>query len=223
MRLGAALSLALPLLLGAPRARASEELNTHWRFGVGGSASVPISDAGGHFKTGAGVQVVVGYELTRRLAVQAEGFYSTYTVKANALQARSIQGDHDMRYGALAANLEVLHAQNLGVYAVGGPGLYYRRVRLNAIADTAPGSPFCDPWLFTCLGTGVPTTEAVRSVSSTDFGLNVGVGATLRYAGPLRLYVEARYHYILGPKFDTPSGTRRANGMYLPFILGVRF
>lgn len=222
MRPGAALSLALLLLLGAPRARASEELNTPWRFGVGGSASVPISDAGGHFKVGEGVQVMVGYELTHRLAVQGEFFYSTYTVKANALQARSIQGDHDMRYGALTANFEVLRAHALGIYAVGGPGVYYRRVRLNAISGEET-APVCDPWLFTCLGTGVPQTEAVRSVSSTDFGLSVGVGATLRYAGPLRLYVEARYHYIFGPTFDTPSGSQRANGMYLPFILGVRF
>jgi opacity protein-like surface antigen len=223
IRLGAATSLGLLLLASPGRARASEELNTRIGFGAGGSASIPLSNAAGRFWTGTGVQVALGYELTRRLSLQTEFFYSTYPVKANLVTASGLQATHQMRQGGLSALFQVLHERDFGVYAVGGPGLYYRRVSINAISGAPTGTPFCDPWLFTCLGSGTPQTEALRSVSSTDFGLSVGVGATLRYAGPLRAYVEARYHYIRGPKFNTPSGTQRANGMYLPLILGVRF
>ncbi len=223
MRLGSAIPVALLLLVSARSAWASKDPDLiPVTFGAGGGVALPISDAGDRFKTGSDFQVTIGYALTDRLTVQGEFFHSSYTVKADVLEANGVQGDHTMRYGGPDAIFQFLPKTIVGVYAVGGPGLYYRRVRITRIEGVA-FAPFCDPWLFTCFGTSVPDTEVLRSVSSTDFGLSVGVGVTLRYAGPLRVFAEARYHYIFGPKFDTPSGSRRANGMYLPFIFGVRF
>ncbi len=221
MRLGSAIPVALLLLVSARSAWASEEPDVPLTFSAGGSVILPISDAGGRFETGSGLQVTAGYEFTDRVALQGEIFQSTYTVKSDVLEANDVQGDHTMRYGGLDAVFQLLPERRVGIYAMGGPGLYYRRVRITRI-EGVTSAPFCDPWLFTCFSGAVPVGETLGSISSTDLGLNVGVGVTLRYAGPLRVFVEARYHYVFGPKFDTPSGSRRANGMYLPFILGVR-
>jgi len=166
--------------------------------------------------------VTAGYELMERLALQGEFFQSTYNVQSDVLEANDVEGDHTLRYGGLGAVFQFLPKGRVGLYALGGPGLYYRRVRITRV-EGVTSMPFCDPWLFTCFSNAVPVGETLGSISSMDFGLNVGVGVTLRYAGPLRVFAEARYHYLFGPEFNTPSGPRRATGMYLPFVFGVRF
>jgi opacity protein-like surface antigen len=220
MRVGSAIPVALLLLASERSAWAGEEPDIPLTFSAGGSIARPISDAGGRFETGRGLLVTVGYVLTDRVAVQGEFFHSSYDIKADVLEANSVEGDHTMWYGGLDAAFQFLPKRLVGVYAVGGPGLYSRRVRITRVEGDTSVS-ICDPWLFTCF-IGSPE-ETLGSISSTDFGLNVGAGVTLRYAGPLRVFLEARYHYIFGPKIDTPGGSRRATGMYLPFILGVRF
>ena len=222
MRLGSAIALALLLLVSARSARAEDAQDIPFTFGAAATYTVPISDAAGRFDTGRGFQVTLGYKFTDRLAVQGEFFQSVYDVKSDVLDANDVQGDHTLRFGSLDALFQFLPRSVFGVYAVGGPGLYYRRVRITRVEGVA-SAPFCDPWLFTCFSNAVPVGETLGSVSSMDFGLSGGLGVTVRYAGPLAVFAEARYHYIFGPKFNTPSGERRANGMYLPFILGVRF
>jgi hypothetical protein len=40
----------------------------------------------------------------------------------------------------------------------------------------------------------------------------------------VRLYLEARYHYIFGPSFTAADGRKRsADGQYVPITLGIRF
>lgn len=222
MRLGSAIALALLLLVSARSARAEDGESLPITFGIGGTYILPLSDAGGRFETGRGFQVTLGHAFTERVAVQAEFFQSTYDIKSNVLEANNVQGDHTLRFGSVDGVFQFLPRSVFGVYAVAGPGLYYRRVRITRVEGVTT-APFCDPFLFTCFGSAVPVSETLGSVSSMDFGLSGGLGVTVRYAGPLAVFVEARYHYIFGPKFSTPSGERRANGMYLPLILGVRF
>jgi hypothetical protein len=37
------------------------------------------------------------------------------------------------------------------------------------------------------------------------------------------VFLESRYHYVFGPSFDTPTGSQKATGNYVPISLGVRF
>ena len=69
-----------------------------------------------------------------------------------------------------------------------------------------------------------PASEVLGSQTSIDFGMNAGVGVYLWVAPPLRMYLEARYHYVWGPAFRGEAGeTRHANAEYVPAVLGVGF
>ncbi|WP_164021642.1 outer membrane beta-barrel protein [Pyxidicoccus trucidator] len=189
-------------------------------FSLGGGPSFPISDAGGRFEAGWGFQLGAGLNFSSRLGLLAEYSYSGYEVQDDVLTESSLVGDHFMQYGDLNAIVNLLPGRRLGVYLTGGPGLYYRRVEVTRL-DGAEVVPYCDPWLLVCYPDVVPAGTVLGSRSTTDFGLNAGLGVTYRLYGPIRVYLEARYHYIFGPEFDTPEGSRKADGQYLPINLGL--
>jgi opacity protein-like surface antigen len=191
-------------------------------FNAAGGAALPISDAGGSFKTGIGAQVGVTYNFTQRLGLQAEYSFSRYGIQANVLEAQSVEGDHVLHYGDINAVYKVLRARPLGIYVLGGPGVYYRKVTISQVVGTG-FAPYCDPWLLLCYAQPVDITQVLGERSRTDFGLNAGAGIELRlFGGPMHLYLEARYHYVFGGTIETPSGPRRITGQYLPVMLGFR-
>ncbi len=195
----------------------------HFMFNVGGGLSIPISDAGDRFVTGGGFQLGAGFQLNRRFGVTAEYLWMDHGVQDDALTEAGIEGDHLLQYGGLNAVVNVLPRRRFGFYLIGGPGLYYRKVELSQFAGVA-AVPYCDPWLLFCSADVVPVDEILGSRSTTDFGLNAGLGLTLRLFGDMRLYVEGRYHYIFGPEFTAQDGTsQHADGQYIPVIFGVRY
>lgn len=191
-------------------------------FNIGGGLSIPISDAGDRFQTGGVFQIGATYNFTRRLGVQAEYLYSGYAIQDDVLSATGTNGNHSMQYGNLNAVYTVMPARPFGVYVLGGPGIYRRRVEVTQFAGVGL-VPYCDPWLYFCYSEPVAIEQVLGARSKTDFGLNVGVGVSLRLlGGPIRLYAEGRYHYIFGGNIDTPAGPRAADGQYLPLVLGLR-
>jgi hypothetical protein len=235
MRLISAVALGVITLAGARSALAAEpDVPTQplpaeetWvprvGFNIGGGLSIPISDAGDRFQTGGSFQLGFTYSFSSRLGVQAEYLYSSYDIQGEVLNETGVEGSHVMQYGDLNAIYRVLLPQPLGVYLVAGPGIYYRRVTLAEIAGTAV-VPYCDPWLYICYGDTVAVADVLGTRSRTDFGLNAGVGVSLRiFGGPISLYAEARYHYIFSGDIDTPAGPKKATGQYLPIVLGFRF
>ena len=190
-------------------------------FNIGAGVAFPLAEAGSRFKTGGDFQLGATFNFTRRLGVQAEYLYSGYNVQSNVLASSGVQGYHNMQYGDLNAVYTVLPNHPFGVYVLGGPGIYHRRVDITRFAGTA-FVPYCDPWLFFCYTTPVSVEQVLGSRSRTDFGLNAGAGVSLRiFGGPIQLYAEGRYHYIFG-SIDTPSGSRRATGQYIPLVFGLR-
>jgi len=194
----------------------------HFVFNLGGGPTFPISDANGRFDMGWGFQLGVGFNLTDRIGIQGEYSYSAFDVKEDLLAGTRFVGDHNMQYGDLNVVVDALPQSRFGLYFIGGPGMYYRKVELTRIDGTAI-VPYCDPWLYICYADAVPVGTVIGSRSSTDFGLNAGLGLTYSFYGPIRVYLEARYHYIFGPEFDTPEGSQNADGQYLPVNLGLRF
>ncbi|MCE9671181.1 porin family protein [Myxococcus stipitatus] len=232
------LSMVLPALLLAPKAQAEDlkqdmsptagfvqeepSLARRFTFNVGASLVIPLSDSSDRFGVGWGFLVGGAYNFTDVLTLQAEYSYSDFDVKNDALGIEAISGDHVLQYGDLNVLVHLVPRKRWGIYLLGGPGIYYRKVEVTQFAGTAV-VPVCDPWLLLCYNQAVAVDNVLGSRSSTDFGLNGGLGFTFRIYGPMRVYAEARYHYIFGPKFDTPTGTHRANGQYLPINLGLRF
>lgn len=210
-----------PLEFGGPEE--SETLVPLVGFNIGGGVSIPLGSTSNDFDVGGALQLGVTYNFSRRLGVQAEYLYSGYRIQSTVLNSSGADGHHSMQYGDLNAVFKVFPSRPVGLYVLGGPGLYYRRVEITQFAGTAL-VPYCDPWLFICYTTPVAVDQVIGLRSRTDFGLNVGLGVDLRiYEGPLHLYLEGRYHYIFSGNIDTPSGPRKADGQYLPLVLGLRF
>ncbi|MCP3161865.1 outer membrane beta-barrel protein [Myxococcus qinghaiensis] len=191
-------------------------------FNLGIGIVFPTFETNSRFKEGWAFLLGAGYHLTERIGVVAEYQYSDYDLKSDLLADSSFSGDHIMQYGDLNLLIGLAPRGRFGLYLTGGPGLYYRKVEVTQFAGTAI-VPVCDPWLLFCDSEVVPVDAVIGSRSTTDFGLNGGVGVSYRIYGPMRVYLEARYHYIFGPEYSTPTGSRRANGQYLPINLGLRF
>jgi opacity protein-like surface antigen len=191
-------------------------------FNVGGGPSFPLADSADRFKTGGAFQLGVTYHFTNRLELQAEYLYSGHGIQSTVLDATDINGHHSMQYGDLNVVFNVVRPRPLGIYVVGGPGLYYRRVEITEFVGTAV-VPYCDPWLYICYSDTVAVEEVLGTRSRTDFGLNAGLGVSLRlFDGPMSVYAEARYHYIFSGDIDTPDGPKSATGQYLPVVFGLR-
>jgi opacity protein-like surface antigen len=219
-------SPALAQSSDAPTTFVSEEdtetLVPHFGFNIAGGPSIPISDASDRFDTGGAFQLGATYNVTRWLGIQAEYLYSGYNVESTVLTATGTDGYHSMQYWDLNGVFTVLPARPFGIYVLGGPGVYYRRVEITEFAGVGV-VPYCDPWLYICYSTPVAVDQVLGSRSKTDFGLNAGVGISLRlFGGPLRLYAEGRYHYIFSGDIDTPAGSRKADGQYVPIVFGLR-
>jgi hypothetical protein len=113
-----------------------------------------------------------------------------------------------------------------GIVLNAGPGVYWRPVHV-----TTPGvgyvPGYCDPWWYVCYPGGfVPVDYIIGERTSTDFGINFGGGVNFSVGEHVKIYAEARYHYIWGPEVKNPvTGESRgkANGQFLPLTFGVRF
>ncbi|MBZ4397558.1 outer membrane beta-barrel protein [Myxococcus sp. MISCRS1] len=191
-------------------------------FNLGVGLVFPVGESHSRFKAGWGFLLGGGYHFTEHFGLRAEYQYSDYNLKSDVLPDERVSGDHIMQYGDLNLFLGLLSGRRLGLYVTAGPGLYYRKVELTQFAGTGL-VPVCDPYFFTCYTEVVPVDVILDSRSSTDIGVNGGVGLTYRLYGTVRVYLEARYHHIFGPEYQTATGARRANGQYLPINLGLRF
>lgn len=100
-----------------------------------------------------------------------------------------------------------------GFYLTGGIGWYHvgGEVTQNGLVYYPP---VCDPWFWWCYPGGVgPGTFVVGSVSSDEFGWNLGAGYSFNtYNG--QFFVEAKYHQIQFEREDIE---------YIPLTVGFRW
>ena len=189
---------------------------------IGGGPVIPLAEAGDRFNVGPGFNAGIGFNFNNHFGVQLEALWSRFSVNGDLLNTTDLDANHRMQYGTLDAVANVVRSGPFTAYLLGGGGLYYRRVQLTQFAGTAV-VPACDPWLYYCYPSAVSVETILGSRSSTDWGLNGGVGFSVRVAGGLKLYAEGRYHYIFGPEFDAGDGGQRADGEYIPVMFGLRF
>ena len=189
-------------IMVAAAAAPSASLRAQTSFAIAAGVSGPRGSLGNAVNT--------GYHLLASIATDA-GMYlpsgSDRAQRSNAgapFRIRVDGGVTEFRYklpGVSNAKARVLSGtanalvsppQFGGGYIIGGIGLYHM-------------SAECD---------GCTT-------STTKGGVNGGVGYELRFTG-LKLFAEARYHYIAGPSDPTTGGVKSST-QFVPISLGVIF
>jgi hypothetical protein len=183
-RIGAAIgALTLALTIGASAQAQETMMARPVKFGLGAGASLPIGDFGDAAELGFHGQGVVQFGL----AALPVGLRAD--VMYHALGGKEGLPDWSVIAGNLNAQLSMagLVAQP---YLIGGLGLYR-----SDVGDTRVDGITVDP-------------EA-----STDFGINVGVGAQFNLSG-FAAFLEARFHNIF-----VEGGSLRL----IPITFGIMF
>lgn len=185
---------------------------------LGGAVVGPLSDSADRFSPGPGATVGAAWNLTEQAVVRFDYLWSRFGKQDDwpkpplALQI----GVKPRFQFASAAFMFQGPPGRVRAYILAGAGLYRRSVTL--AASGGGSASVCDPYWFVCEPGEVSAGRLSGSRSSTDLGLNVGVGVR---SG--RLFAEIRYHSTWGPAFDTPGGRIRATGRFLPLTVGVMF
>jgi hypothetical protein len=175
---------------------------------IGGAAVGPLSDSADRFKTGLGGTIGVTWHPTVQAGVRLDYVWSS-------LGARS-----DWPKVPLAVPISVRpRIQFLTAsFSFQAPPAKVRPYIVRLSSSGSGGVSICDPLWFVCQEGSVEVGRIVGSHSSTDLGLNVGLGFR---SG--RFFAEIRYHSMWGPAFTTGTGTARATGRFLPLTVGVMF
>jgi opacity protein-like surface antigen len=225
--------LAGVLLLGAAPVFAQEKPVD---VNIGGGYTFALSDVRDHLGDGYNIAIGATVNVSPTLGIQGEYAFNGLGQKQISIPVSGTPGgtpvptdffaDMNMQY--FDANL-VFRPGSEGAarpYIVAGGGWYHRPVKV-----TTPGvgyiPGYCDPWWYVCYPGGfVPVENIIGERSSNDFGVDFGAGVDIGPADGPRLYIEAKYHYIWGPEVKTSvsgTDTKKANGQFLPFTIGLRF
>jgi opacity protein-like surface antigen len=217
---------AIALVVAAQPVRAQDRKAVNLLVGVG--PTYPQSEIKEKFGRGYNLGVGIVFNLKPYLGLQLDYFYNGFPRQQVILPGETpalVDLSHNMQAGLFDVVVR-LGPRNghLGVYFLGGPAIYTRRISLTTPGTgTLPG--FCDPsWLVCYPPTEVPVEDVVGANRSTDIGVNIGGGVNIRPGGGVVIFVEARYHAMRGPEFTLPDGTKQqAKGRYVPITFGLRF
>ncbi len=233
MRAVIACACAAVLLAALPASAQDPENRVNFNFGSG--VTMTTGETNNHFGQGYNINFGVTINVKPSVGILVEYSYNGLGQKQVNLPV-SVQpiggttdtpfyGDMNMQYGNFDLVFKPQVQGKVAPFVLGGAGVYYRPINV-----TTPGvgyvPGYCDPfWYYCAPGGWVPVDYIIGSRSSTDFGINVGGGVAFRVAESASVYVEARYHYIWGPKF-TPVGsttTYDSNSTFFPITFGIRF
>jgi len=221
MRIVTSILLGAALLAATP-GDASAQRRFHFTFG--GGPTFIASDLGERFSTGLGPAVGVTFDITERVAFEFQYAFRRFHAE-NYVSGifGTFTGYHDTNELSfnLMFNLTGPDAP-VRVYAVGGPGAYYRRVTITEYTGTGV---ICDPYWYVC--GSYPITDIVGHRDSWDFGVNVGGGVGFKLGEDAEFTVESRFHWVKGPDIqvgpNAPAQPGKADGYYIPLTFGFRF
>jgi hypothetical protein len=151
--------------------------------GAGGGPAFPVGDTQNYVSTGYNILVFAGLDPSV-LPVGGRIDGSFYHFPQNGSDG------HDNLWSATANLVFKMHAPLLQPYIIGGVGYYYSDVSANSFAGN----------------TGF-------SASASKFGVNGGVGVTLRIPALFGVFGEFRYHYVL----NGPHAIQ-----YIPLTFGIQ-
>ncbi len=212
-------------LLAMPARALAQDKPVEVNFG--GGVSFPVGNVADSFDTGWNGAIGVTFNVNPAVGVQAEYMYQRFggpdRTFSNAdpiiTDTILIESNHQLHAGTFNLVVRSTGGGGVGGYFLAGPGVYHRIIQL-----TTPSVGFvtvCDPYWLICYPAAVSTDAIVGDRSSTDFGFNFGGGLTFGHAA--KFYVEARYHYVWGPKITAAGTEYSTNAQYFPITFGVRF
>lgn len=208
-------SLCLAALVVAAPAAAQEK---PYSVTLGGALVGPLSDSADRFSTGIGFAAGATWHITEQIGLTGDYVWSTLGVQdgwTGLVASRPVDVTPRLQFGTVDIKFRAAPAK-VRLHLVAGLGFYHRAVRM---ATSGAGDiSVCDPWWFVCTAGPVPVSSVNRTHASTDPGINIGAGLT---AG--MFFAEIRYHFMWGPSFTTPSGSRQATGKFLPLTFGLVF
>lgn len=186
---------------------------------VAGAVTAPLSGTADHFSPGFGAAAGVQWNFTEQAAARLDYSWSTLQPKNTggaAITPALFDVGANVQY-ATATFVFQAPPGRARLYILGGGGVYRRAVTLSGGLQTLV-SAVCNPWWLVCETRAVPADRIVGTHTTTNLGVNIGVGLTV---GPA--FAEVRYHYAAGPSYDTPTGQVPATGKFFPLFAGVRF
>ncbi len=212
-------------LLAMPARALAQDKPVEVNFG--GGVSFPVGNLADSFDTGWNGAIGVTFNVNPAVGVQAEYMYQRFGGPDRTFPNADpiitdtilIESNHQLHAGTFNLVVRSTGGGGVGGYFLAGPGVYHRIIQL-----TTPSVGFvtvCDPYWLICYPAAVSTDAIVGDRSSTDFGFNFGGGLTFGHAA--KFYVEARYHYVWGPKITAAGTEYSTNAQYFPITFGVRF
>jgi opacity protein-like surface antigen len=208
-----------------------------YQVNFGGGYTAASGQIRKHLGDGGNFAIGVNYNARPRLAFQAQYAYSPFGAKQFDIPAQPgtnpvtlFVGHHMHEWTFNGISYVGEPDRMVRPYGVGGLGIYTRSVKI-----TTPSTGLttvCDPYWYICAEVPVAVEQVVGARGTTDFGINIGGGVAFGPEGhPVRFYVEARYHYMWGPKAGDLAGVaggstvagERINGQYFPITFGIKF
>jgi opacity protein-like surface antigen len=228
MRRIAGLLFVVALFASIPAQAQAQERKYY--FNIGGGYTFSLSEVREHLGDGGNFALGATFMLNDWIGIQGEYGYTGLGEKRipkdiPGAGVTNFDVHGSMHYGTANLVFGGRPARAIVTYFVGGVGVYNRPVTLTTpTVGFVPG--FCDPYWYVCWPGGfVEVDQVITSRSSTDFGINVGVGLNFSIKGNTSAYFEVRYHYIWGPEITNNAGASqgKANGQFLPLTFGIRF
>jgi opacity protein-like surface antigen len=152
-------------LASVASAQMHDELSTRLiSFGIGGGASVPVSDAKDVFQNGVNGQGFIRFNLSfLPIAPRLEFNFSKFDLNEAKV---GTTGTQQIMSGLATAQLYLMHSGPVRPYILAGVGAY------NSKTDT--------------------DSLNAESITSTDFGINGGAGLVIRLGKMASMYAEGR-------------------------------
>jgi opacity protein-like surface antigen len=196
---------------------------------AGGGFTLPVSAVRTSFGTGWNAGMGFAVDVTDHVAVRLDVLHVRLADRARAVPQPHpgvsvlVTASHFMEAATASLRFAPRHgSRHIHPYVLGGGGIYYRKVTL-----TGTGSDLvsvCNPWWLVCPSDPTPVDAVLGRRNSVDVGVTLGAGFTAAGPSKTTVFLEARYHYIVGPAFGNGQpGSGRADGQYVPLTVGFRF
>lgn len=191
---------------------------------LGFTVNVPVGETADVVNIGWGFAAGIGYNVNRRNAFIGEFMWNRVYPNdqqliplRTALQFAHLDASTDLFI--LSGNYRFeLRGKLLGTYVIGGPGFYHRNTNLSRQVTSGVGTTCTTTWFwwgFTCISGTVVSNQTVGSFGASSFGVNGGVGMTVRVGeAPYRVYFESRYHY---------APNKNINTQFIAVTVGIRY
>lgn len=201
-------------------------------FTVGGGYTFALSNVRDHLGDGFNVAVGVTFNVNPNFSLQIEYGYiglgkrqidiPVAPTPGGTAVNQPFFGAMDMQFANVSAILRPKPGGRASPYIIAGVGYYFRSVEVTTSA-TGYFLGHCRPsWNMCYTPQWLPVDQIAGSHGTSDTGADIGGGVSVRLSAAASVYVEARYHYVLGLVASGSTGVA-ARGQFLPFTVGIRF